>query len=581
MLSSLAQKLSPWDKSSSSTSSPPSRPAPTEELISLGGAGDRRRLRHISQVALRFFNPDPAAVAAGYVLELLIVDTNYCLERSVMYHCQNPTWALIGGEVGTRQSTVFEIRASRATSSAAGGSPCEGECFWRQVVALNRLEDLHCKELSALPSIPPASVPLLEIDGAWFCAPPSSGAAPPSGPGSGSGLSISTSTSSHSAFVPPSRAPARTLKEIKITDICSHGDHISAMLQRLQDLRERNAALREAMSATVDEEKARALLDLRRARFKQRVLELRALVEERRDKAEQTRSDFDNRREQIEGRQRHCADAREALRKKREEIEEERRAANWKEGSEVKVRLRSTSMQLRCRQMKMLHEVCQVFPIENHGNYWTIRGLSLVTIEKLCRQDIREEENVSTALGFLTQMIAAWISILAVPLRMGFQKAGSSRAWVDDQLGPLPGASGPFPNFPSSQSGLSAAAAAAAGNAGGSPRSSLLAGAAAASSLAGFGGGSSSSLNLDVGHHSSPHRSYRTHQPTTALSQQQLQQQLELRSLPLFYSKTSERRGRFEAALRLLRDGLQQFIHSRGPVSDARHLQHDDLLECA
>merc|ERR1719229_1227183 len=89
-------------------------------------------------------------------------------------------------------------------------------------------------------------------------------------------------------------------------------------------------------------------------------------------------------------------------------------------------------LQLRCRQMRMLHEACQVYPIENHGRFWTIRGLSLAHIDTLSRQDLREEEAVSTALGFLVHLLVTFAGILEVPLRIDVRGAGSSRSSVRD-----------------------------------------------------------------------------------------------------------------------------------------------------
>merc|ERR1719159_2119853 len=87
----------------------------------------------------------------------------------------------------------------------------------------------------------------------------------------------------------------------------------------------------------------------------------------------------------------------------------------------------------------MLHEVYQVYPIENHGRYWTIRGLTIASIETLSRQDLREEESVSTALGFLTHLLVTLPGILEVPLRINIHQPGCSRSSVSDPHEQAPG----------------------------------------------------------------------------------------------------------------------------------------------
>merc|ERR1711890_164053 len=87
--------------------------------------------------------------------------------------------------------------------------------------------------------------------------------------------------------------------------------------------------------------------------------------------------------------------------------------------------------QRRCRQMMMLHDVCQVYPIERtNGNHWMIRSIGLGAIDALSRQDQREETDVSTALGYLAHLLVTLSGILEVPLRIIVQRAGSSRCYL-------------------------------------------------------------------------------------------------------------------------------------------------------
>merc|ERR1712048_692418 len=133
-------------------------------------------------------------------------------------------------------------------------------------------------------------------------------------------------------------------------------------------------------------------------------------------------------------------------------------------------------------------------PIENCGSYLKIRGLCVVGIDALSHQDLREEESVSTALGFLAHLLVTLARILEVPLRITVQQAGCSRSFL-----------------------------------------------------------------------TSPHESMDASTPP--------------REWPLYYGRGHEK-ARFETALRLLRDGLHQFLYSRG-YYDEQRMHNTNLLECA
>jgi hypothetical protein len=141
----------------------------------------------------------------------------------------------------------------------------------------------------------------------------------------------------------------------------------------------------------------------------------------------------------------------------------------------------------------MLHEVCQVYPIEKCETHRTIRGLCVAELRQLNRVDLREEENISTALGYLAHLLVTLASILEVPLRMRVHKAGCSRCCLSD-----------------------------------------------------------------------PHES-----PDAAT---------EPRQLPLYYGRVEK--ARFMDALRLLRDGLHQFLYSRGYFDEKKRAGSGNLLEC-
>mmetsp|Transcript_68563 Transcript_68563/g.222125 ORF Transcript_68563/g.222125 Transcript_68563/m.222125 type:complete len:456 (-) Transcript_68563:270-1637(-) len=434
MLAGFGLKLPVWDKSGSSAAALP-LPTPAEELRPLGGAASRRRLRHVAQVALRCIDLGASAVLQGYVLEIGAAGAEDVLERSETFWTQNPTWELVGGAVGRRQLPIFELRAvlapapsspsaSSASAFRAGAAADAGgeelghrHVLWREVVCLQDLERLHCEDLSSLKGISPLAVPLVQIGREWFSTPSSSSAG-----GDAAGLP------SAPAMEAPKRLPARPLKQITTSEICSHGDHVSAMLSRLRDLKARSASLREAMEEPVHRDGAPAALRLRGQRCTRSVAELRRALQERELSMASLRGQLHAARGRCEGGAAWCSEAaaEHGFFGRIAAARHGGRPDNERARREVHYRLQALRMQLRCRQMRMLHEICQVYPIENHGSYWTIRGLSVASIENLSRQDLREEESVSTALGFLAHLVATLVGVLAVPLRIDLRNPGAA-----------------------------------------------------------------------------------------------------------------------------------------------------------
>eukprot|EP00913_Durusdinium_trenchii_P021199 g19914.t1 len=79
-----------------------------------------------------------------------------------------------------------------------------------------------------------------------------------------------------------------------------------------------------------------------------------------------------------------------------------------------------------------LHEVRQVYPLQQCSSYWTIRGISLRGTESLRHQDPLEEHEASTALGFLGHILVSVAALLQVPLQLELKRAGSSRCFLVD-----------------------------------------------------------------------------------------------------------------------------------------------------
>lgn len=452
---------------------------PPPQVISAGWWLAARRLRHVSQVAVRGLDFEAATTAGGgYHLELVVSEpaerqappsraseaAASVLERSDLLSTRNPTWAPVCGVRQGRDLTACVVRAVDAR---------DGAVCWSAPVSLPELVPL-CSELEDLPAAP-LGVPLVRLGTKWHVAQ----AALPIG-----------------ATLPPEQQRRRLpmVKHIQASQICGAGKDISAMLSRLRSLQTQSAALRQAMEASLSEGQELHSRRARHAACERRVLQLRTEVEERRQRVAQLReslersnSEHSDHAEQLAQRDRRLEQSREEQRKAEESL------------PGVHSSLRTLWLQVRCRQIRMLYEVCQVYPIQNCGRYWTIRGLSIASIDTLCRQDLREEQNISTALGFLAHLMVTLASILEVPLRISVHNAGCSRCHLID-----------------------------------------------------------------------PHEA---RDPTAGP-----------REWPLYYGRGLEK-SRFERALRLLHDGLLQFLYSRG-YFDARYSRGaasgaGNLLECA
>jgi hypothetical protein len=74
-----------------------------------------------------------------------------------------------------------------------------------------------------------------------------------------------------------------------------------------------------------------------------------------------------------------------------------------------------------------------LYPIEFHGKFRSIRGLALPSIPGLKRYESRDEESISTALGYLVHWIVLTARISDFPLKLALVPAGS-RSLVKDPL---------------------------------------------------------------------------------------------------------------------------------------------------
>lgn len=428
-----------------------------DEACVLGGAAARRRLRHVSQLAIRGLDLGEAETS-GYMLEVAVEGVAKPLEQSDLFRTRNPTWAPVCGIRHGRHLHSFEFRAVHSRSH---------EVFWKEVVNLSEME-LFCEDLEKFHGLAPLAAPLLQLGDRWFTLP-------------------QTTRPATSVSLPESRRRMASVKQIQVSEVFNAGNQISTMIDRLQGLRAQSKTLRDAMEESLLHGYELFERRERRLQCEQRVRQLRSKVEMRKKNIALLRTQLDDMHK--------CrADNLEYNSRSHEKLHEAK-MEQQKANSDLLVAYGSSQMlwqQLRCRQMRMLHEACQIYPIENCGRYWTIRDLNIVGIDTLIRQDLREEESFSTALGFLVHLLATLASILEVPLRVTVQQAGCSRSFLSD-----------------------------------------------------------------------PHESADTLAPP--------------REWPLFYGRGLEK-SRFETALRLLQDGLHQFLYSRG-YFDERRICGSNFLE--
>lgn len=443
---------------------------PEADVVPLGGAASRRRLRHVAQFALRGLDLESAALREalgdGFVLEVAEESADEALERSDVLRTMNPTWTPVCGIPGGRQLACFELRIVGMR---------QANVLWRSTVRLSELEPL-CRDLEELRALPPFGSPLLRLGdrGQWFTLPGTRGASP---------------------AAPPTevRRGNRATKQIQASEVCEKGERIAVMLDRLRTLQAQSLALRRSMENCFEKSSELQRRREHRLLYEERVGQLRRKASQRREEIAKLRARLEKSRSSSEAdRLSRCAQ------RLKEAEEEQRKSVSGLVA--VYSGLRALWRQLRCRQMRMLHEVSQVYPIEScvekcGQRYWTIRRLIIAGIDKLSRQDLREEEDVSSALGYLAHLLTTLAGILEVPLRITVHGAGCSRSCVSD-----------------------------------------------------------------------PHESSDLGAPPL--------------EWPLYYREVEK--PRFERALRLLRDGLHQFLYSRG-YFDERLLSNGqgNLLECA
>lgn len=483
---SLQQALQSWglktptkEKAAVGSTIPHIQTEEVAESVPLGGEPGRRRLRHLSQLALRGLDVGDGAFRLQIATAAKPPEI---LDVSDAFRTRNPTWALVCGLRHGRQLQEFQLRVVSA-------SPERGEVLWSEVVRLQELEPLG-EELGSLQGV--SRRPLLQLGDLWYQARPAS---------------ETWSTTPGALSVPPRRAHA-AIKRLSVSQLCTAGETICGLLRQAGQLEDQSLQAQKSMEGLLKQRQELGLRRSRRAACQQEVEELKAKLQRCRLRVATLREQCGGsspsgvrrrpvgRREWLEGAMKELHEAEALRRSVGQEVEKGQN-------------LPTLWLQLRCRQIRMLHELREVYPLEKRENYWTIRGRMVVSMESLARQDLREEEEFSTALGYLTHLLQALCNVLQVPLKVLIQRPGCSRSALLD-----------------------------------------------------------------------PHESPEAGSPSGAAAQtrEQAAASLSARELPLHYGRGLDRQ-RFERALRSLRDGLHQFLYSRGYLDHRWAAQGRNLLE--
>jgi len=86
---------------------------------------------------------------------------------------------------------------------------------------------------------------------------------------------------------------------------------------------------------------------------------------------------------------------------------------------------------LYCRRSRMLHELSMIFPIENCGEYRTIRGVPLPPLTILEKVDFKDEF-IGIGLGYVAHVVAMVAKYLCIPLPYEDLKTSSTSSQLRD-----------------------------------------------------------------------------------------------------------------------------------------------------
>lgn len=396
----------PATKAKETATPPPKEQVQEKELPPLGGATKRRRLRQVDRICLRSLKVG-LKDAAGYTLHIAAPgsDRSQYWACSEVFNTMNPVWLLekLATNVGALHSVYL-----RAVSAS-------GELLWEAALNLPDMEPL-CEDLDHYePLIPPNTVLLrLELvkDKFFWLA----------------DARVVKALNGEKVFEPSAGGGRqRQQKQVTASQICQHGQVVSASLQRWSDYRRQSGALAEGIAD--------------RLRRKQEVIINRTRLEERREAVAQLKAKAEARRKEVSALRDSVSSTRVENAERHQQLDklrstfstaQERLQQGVSELPQKYDDLRFLYQQARCRRIRMMRDMQNIYPIENHTNYRTIHGFCLPSIDMLNRQDLREEENFSTALGFLAHLVVVLARTLEVPLRIRIRNAGSSRSSLQD-----------------------------------------------------------------------------------------------------------------------------------------------------
>jgi hypothetical protein len=81
--------------------------------------------------------------------------------------------------------------------------------------------------------------------------------------------------------------------------------------------------------------------------------------------------------------------------------------------------------QLSMRRLDLLRELSQLYSIEYHGRYRSIRGIALPSLSGLRKCELRDEESISAALGFLVHRVSVAARVVDFPMTLRIVAYGS------------------------------------------------------------------------------------------------------------------------------------------------------------
>ncbi|CAJ1402358.1 unnamed protein product [Effrenium voratum] len=236
----------------------------------------------------------------------------------------------------------------------------------------------------------------------------------------------------------PFNRDRRPPRQLATSELCAAGEKISSHCEQLHFWRGQSLEMRQELQEQLTRWPARSRVERRdelvvRLRHLRRMLAARqgGLRMLRAQREEGERCDWPLAREHA---LQACAAsvASEQWWQGLQRVKEQLQCARPASALAMEAELRKAWLRLRCQQMRQLQELWLVYPLQQCTSHWTIRGLVLRGTESLKHQDPREEQEVSTALGFLGHLLLTAARLLQVPLQLEIRRAGSSRSCLVD-----------------------------------------------------------------------------------------------------------------------------------------------------